>query len=207
MNIVYKFAANTAMASFVLAGAALVSFAPAANAVSYQTSGFSLSNLGDTLGTGYDYLTGTSVTGTLSDPSTITLNELTFTAGVNATTPQFYSNKYSIAETIKIDGGAAQPITIPFTLDINYSDTLTILATTFSFTDAAGTLWQFAVSGLQLGPNSGGLPSTGSLIARVTDPVTQAPLPAALPLFASGLSAMGLFGWWRKRKRGAAATA
>jgi hypothetical protein len=31
-------------------------------------------------------------------------------------------------------------------------------------------------------------------------PITQTPLPAALPLFASGLSALGLLGWWRKRK-------
>jgi len=31
------------------------------------------------------------------------------------------------------------------------------------------------------------------------------PLPAALPLFAIGLGAMGLFGWRRKRKRGGAA--
>ena len=30
--------------------------------------------------------------------------------------------------------------------------------------------------------------------------VTSTPLPAALPLFASGLGAMGLFGWRRKRK-------
>jgi hypothetical protein len=31
-------------------------------------------------------------------------------------------------------------------------------------------------------------------------PLIQTPLPAALPLFASGLSALGLLGWWRKRK-------
>ena len=31
-------------------------------------------------------------------------------------------------------------------------------------------------------------------------PITQTPLPGALPLFASGLSALGLLGWWRKRK-------
>jgi hypothetical protein len=33
------------------------------------------------------------------------------------------------------------------------------------------------------------------------------PIPAALPLFASGLGAMGLFGWRRKRKNAAALTA
>ena len=33
------------------------------------------------------------------------------------------------------------------------------------------------------------------------------PLPAALPLFASGLGVMGLFGWRRKRKNGGVAAA
>ena len=68
--MVRKFAANTAVVSFVLAGAALVSFAPTANATSYQTSGFSIGNLGDTLPTGYDYLSGTGASGTLSDSTT-----------------------------------------------------------------------------------------------------------------------------------------
>jgi hypothetical protein len=35
--------------------------------------------------------------------------------------------------------------------------------------------------------------------------VGATPLPAALPLFATGLGAMGLFGWRRKRKNAAAA--
>ena len=30
--------------------------------------------------------------------------------------------------------------------------------------------------------------------------VTPTPIPAALPLFATGLGVMGLFGWRRKRK-------
>jgi hypothetical protein len=38
-------------------------------------------------------------------------------------------------------------------------------------------------------------------------PITQTPLPGALPLFASGLSALGLLGWWRKRKDKAFAAA
>jgi hypothetical protein len=31
------------------------------------------------------------------------------------------------------------------------------------------------------------------------------PVPAALPLFGTGLGALGLIGWWRKRKAQAAA--
>jgi hypothetical protein len=37
----------------------------------------------------------------------------------------------------------------------------------------------------------------------VSSPPSATPLPAALPLFASGLGGVGLFGWFRKRKRGA----
>jgi len=40
---------------------------------------------------------------------------------------------------------------------------------------------------------------TGSLI----DPPSPTPLPAAFPLFATGLGAVGLFGWRRKRKANA----
>jgi hypothetical protein len=31
--------------------------------------------------------------------------------------------------------------------------------------------------------------------------VVETPLPAALPLFASGLGGMGVMGWWRRRRR------
>ena len=37
------------------------------------------------------------------------------------------------------------------------------------------------------------------------EPRATTPLPAALPLFATGLGALGLIGWWRKRKAQAAA--
>jgi hypothetical protein len=41
--------------------------------------------------------------------------------------------------------------------------------------------------------------ASGLLVAGVP-PTTTTPLPAALPLFASGLGALGLLGWRRKRK-------
>jgi hypothetical protein len=53
-----------------------------------------------------------------------------------------------------------------------------------------------------------GLPESGVVIPEpvlaqefvAETPVVQNPLPATLPLFASGLGAIGAFGWWRKKK-------
>jgi len=53
------------------------------------------------------------------------------------------------------------------------------------------------------GEPSGG--TCGHLTAETAPPST--PLPAALPLFASGLGALGLLGWRRKRKAAAALAA
>jgi hypothetical protein len=57
---------------------------------------------------------------------------------------------------------------------------------------------------------SGGLTLGGAIVGSTTSPrdifesfagtVTPTPLPAALPLFATGLGVMGLLGWRRKRK-------
>lgn len=48
-----------------------------------------------------------------------------------------------------------------------------------------------------LGPGTVG---AGDPFVTVTFSLTPTPLPAALPLFATGLGAMGLFGWRRKRR-------
>ena len=209
LHIIGRFAAKTAAASFVAVATVLVSFAPAANAVSYTTSGLSqpLTHLGGT-GTVIGQLSVFGSSGTLVDGATINLNFLTFTA---LNTGIATSNAYSITETMTVNSGTPQQLTIPFNLSINSTDTLTIVGgTTLSFLDA-GTLWQVVVNGLTLGLPSGGGTASGWLTAQVTDPpgtnVSQAPLPAALPLFASGLGGMGFFAWWRKRKSAGAAAA
>ena len=168
-------------------------------AATYSTSGAPTQySLGDQLNSQYDILAVDGVSGTLVDGGSIILNNLSFTAGVNATTPHDASGSFT--ETMTVDAGTPQQLSIPFTLSVNYQDTLTIIGgATLSFLDSAGTLWQVVVNGLVIGPNAGGT-EYGQLTANVTDPPAYAPLPGALPLFASGLGAMGLLSLWRRRK-------
>jgi hypothetical protein len=54
----------------------------------------------------------------------------------------------------------------------------------------------------------GGSIDFDDMVVRITDPpITTTPLPGALPLFATGLGALGLLGWRRKRKNAAAIAA
>jgi len=186
---------------FLAGGFATAVFtAPSVQAATYSTSGAATQySLGDTLGTQYDTLTVAAYSGTLVDGGTIILNPISFTAGINALVPQSYTGQFSISETMTVDAGTPQQLNIPFNLSISYSDTLTIIGgTTLSFLDG-GSLWQIVVNGLVLGPNPGGT-MYGYLTAHATDPVAQTPIPAALPLFASGLGGMGFFAVWKKRK-------
>ena len=81
------------------------------------------------------------------------------------------------------------------------------------FTSTAGVL-QFALavpgagsSGLRQAPNVGGSqPNFDALfISGAANPVSATPLPAALPLFVSGLGALAFFAWCRRRKMALAA--
>ena len=57
----------------------------------------------------------------------------------------------------------------------------------------------FANLGVTPGNTWGSGSDADSFTLDVVAPVTNTPLPAGLPLFASGLAALGLLGWRRKR--------
>jgi hypothetical protein len=79
-----------------------------------------------------------------------------------------------------------------------YSDALTVGCGPIPSTPG-GITWAVANNSLETGINA----TAGDIIATVATSAT--PLPAALPLFATGLGALGLFGWRRKRRAQAVA--
>jgi hypothetical protein len=68
----------------------------------------------------------------------------------------------------------------------------------FSITFGSGGVYNFTDSA-NSSLNSFGLVSISQ--------VSQTPLPTSLPLLATGLGALAMFGWWRKRKVGSSLAA
>lgn len=85
-----------------------------------------------------------------------------------------------------------------------YSEIPVSITTAFTYLVMPG---DYAFGGLTgLGPDGGHIfLKPDRLTVSLTAPVAT-PLPAALPLFATGIGGLGLLGWWR-RKRKAVATA
>jgi hypothetical protein len=121
------------------------------------------------------------------------LAPLDFSLGLNISigSPQLFSGTPSSFALVAPNGGC------------NVTCNWDIAAGTY-FLQIAGNVTN---SGIPFGFNSVGY--AGSILSTPgSESVSQTPLPAALSLFASGLGAMGLLGWWRKRKaRALAATA
>ena len=159
----------------------------------------------------------------------------TFTGGViltNATNlPADETSVYGTADTA--DPSLTNPLTVTFSspitnffLDVINGNTVAVdytvadnLGNTATFLIAPNTssgvqTIGFAATGtivtIAAGPAVGGCCGFDFFIDNVhfneaLPPGLTTPLPAALPLFASGLSALGLFGWRKKRKAAAVA--
>ena len=67
----------------------------------------------------------------------------------------------------------------------------------------AGSVSASLISGLLFVNLSGWPYDDGAIVTVTFEDTAETPLPAALPLFATGLGALGLLGWRRKRKQAA----
>ena len=118
--------------------------------------------------------------------------DITLSGPIPAVISQFEAYNYSTVFTgIVFSGTAFSAINPPF-------DDAISLRFLNSLGNSADPLTQFAPAFMMVSPAYGIFTATS--VTGFAEPVSQAPLPAALPLFTSGVGAMGLFGWWRKRK-------
>jgi hypothetical protein len=142
----------------------------------------------------------------LDSTTGITLGSLNIALG-SALSFDYSPNSYTIGVTTfdagelvvgGLDAGACCVELTPSTFDDFYLQILNFASTPafnqLGYTIAANGDYFYSATG-----SSGGSVSV--------TPVSATPLPAALPLFATGLGAMGLFGWRRKRKAPAAVAA
>jgi hypothetical protein len=75
----------------------------------------------------------------------------------------------------------------------------------YSSSDAAGLTWSLVSGGAYYTTATGNVSFSEPILFFDGTPITPTPLPAALPLLAGGLGALGLLGWRRKRKAALAA--
>lgn len=121
---------------------------------------------------------------TVASPSLPPATAYTFTPDVSVTAGGIYVAYISVAGLNSPDQGATPNVTgsVPGIDYFVYNDTSSLSAP-----------WDYA---LDL--------NSAVFTADFNFPTSATPLPAALPLFAAGLSATGLLGWRRKRKNAAA---
>lgn len=159
-----------------------------------------------------------------TNPASITVNGITFTASspfLNINDPSIYGTTGNVITNSYPPGGDFDTLTITlgsnvtaFGVDFASSVNLVSFALNNGFTQTVGASTDYSAPGFV------GFVSTQPFnvitlsIAspegwEVADVVTASatPLPAALPLFASGLGGLGLLGWRRKRKAAAVAAA
>uniref|UniRef100_Q07SM0 PEP-CTERM protein-sorting domain-containing protein n=1 Tax=Rhodopseudomonas palustris (strain BisA53) TaxID=316055 RepID=Q07SM0_RHOP5 len=146
----------------------------------------------------YDRLLITGYSGSFSTPTaSIKLNDIRFDVGYNAWTPQD-PKVYSFSENLTIDG-ITGTLTIPFAIQISYTDTLEIAALSPQFN-----VGNYLVTITPLLIENKGNGSYGkelfALVQAQVGSVSSTPLPAALPMMISGLAGIGFVNWRRKRK-------
>ena len=140
-------------------------------------------------------VSGSNATFTVSLPTGYSFTEVAFNLNPGGSVD---SGAYTITNNANANynKGKLWPNFGPFntTVSGSFSNTLT-----FTVSDFAG-LFNVTVSGAPIWFVVAGVTDGGTSGIMAADSVTVTPLPAALPLFASGLGTIGVLGWRRKKK-------
>ena len=159
-----------------VAALAVAAAAPAA-AVTYTTATTTYQSIGDQIGSQFDIVTFNGVTGSATQLGTYLINTVDFTAGTNANTN--HTDTGSLTNTATADGNP-YTYTVPYTIDINASDTITLGGNTF-YTNGVKVHFNTLVL------TSGGETESGNLTATVS-----VPEPATWAMMVAGFGLVGV---------------
>ncbi len=146
------------------------------------------------------------------NPGVVTISLSTTSAAVNGLSTNLSANIGSnnttvydaVLPAVQSSGVLDIPLSTPFTYNPANGNLLVDLVEGTPYSGGPGFEFNGASDGVFSRGYSGQTISADNNSGLVTG-FSVTPLPAALPLFATGLGALGLFGWCRKRKAAAVA--
>ena len=171
----------------------LAAFAPVAQAdISFATGSAYYTGLGVEPGfpSDYDHMTITGTSGIYTAPGDYTIASLLFQSGYNAWNIHTDTGTMSFAFTA---GTTTQTMTVPYSIFISYSDTITLLPGSLSFDIGGGQQLNVTTETLVL-PDTVG---TANLQASFS--VSPIPEPGTYAMMLAGLGVLGFAGWRRKK--------
>lgn len=160
------------------AAIALMALPVSAQAATYVIDPATFTSLGDQIGSEFDIADFLGFSGTFSGAGTYNVSDVVFTVGINANSAATSSGTFNL--TGLFDGSTPFAFSVPYTIDISNSDTLTIGGNSLT---AGGHNIFFNPLTLSSGVGS----TTGTLTATVT----AVPEPATWVLMLMGFGAAG----------------
>ncbi len=162
-----------------------------ASGLSFQTGNGFYTALGLEAGypSDYDHLRITGASGSITGAPTYKIASLDFIAGYNAWNIHDATGTFTVDFAINTSHAT---LTLPYTIHIDYQDTLKLLIGQASLV-YGGNTFIVLTDPVMLTSTGGGNPR-GTLSADLNASISQVPLPPALLLMASALGLMGFFG-------------
>ncbi len=167
----------------------------------FTSGSVSLTGIGAEFASIYDQINITGGSGAFLDAGQLGVNIASgnFVVGVNCNPCTDETPTGSFNESFSVNAAPAQNFVIDWSWSSNYYTDFLTLSIADGLLEIGGYAVTLHITPLSLSSDGGPVPFS------LTADITPTPLPAALPLFATGLGGLGLLGWRRKRKNAAIA--
>jgi PEP-CTERM motif len=180
-----------ARAIIIVAILALPTIKPASASGIYSTGGGGVVGIGDNLNTLFDQLSLTPLPDTVfNGPGIYKLNDLTFTVGVNSSYIYDPAVVPALSESLTING-ITHTLDVPYSIHIDYADTITIAATNVTPLYFPG--YKVTLDSLVLGPDG-----VGAFSGALDATISTVPEPSTWAMMILGFAGVGFMAYRRR---------